>query len=317
MRINALASLVSALFLAVATVSVPAAAQQVIIQPTIDAVPVQQVAPPPVVYYEGPGCPIASEYELIRVLRGIYGVDALYRPVNAYGYPVDQLGRCLSPAPVGEVFNARPAPLYTDYLWTRYNVFWRYDPGFVTLFAGPGVIINRGYGVIPQGRTVIIQQHPNVVLRPAAPSTTVITGGGTTVRPGANTVITPPVGSGTTVRPGATTTTVAPPAAVQQVSPGATNGVRPGSQVQPQAAPPATVAPSTVMPSRPTAGTTSQFNRPGSQGQPQAAPPPAHVAPTTVMPQRPAAGTTSTFNRPTAAPPAASRPGRCMPGRPC
>jgi hypothetical protein len=166
--------------------------------------------PAPVYYNTAPGCPV-SPYDLQDVLSGMYGVDGLGRPVNAYGFPVDVYGNCLTGAPVVEIFNYQPAGVYLDFLWTRYHYRWSYRPGFVHLYSGPGVAVYHNYGAVPAGHTrVIIQQNYHAPVRTVTP-----TGPATTVRPGqyapppaatAPGVVTPPRAAGPTAtfnRPGA------------------------------------------------------------------------------------------------------------------
>ncbi|MBU6455035.1 MAG: hypothetical protein KGS72_24910 [Cyanobacteria bacterium REEB67] len=159
------------------------------------------VTPAQPAYVQGPGCPVAP-YDLRNVLSGYYGVDGLQRPLNAQGFPVDVYGNCLTQAPVTEVFNYSPSPFYINFLWLHFGYRYYYQPGFVHLWSGPGVYVNRGYGAIPYGHNrVIIQQNYH------APLVTVHPGATTTVRPGYNGGVT------TTVRPGAPAVT-APPAYV-------------------------------------------------------------------------------------------------------
>jgi hypothetical protein len=325
MKLATFTSMVSAVMLG-AMVLGPisqAAAQQIEIieqgsQPPQDVV-VDPSQAPPVTFYEGPGCPV-PDWDMRNVLSGYYGVDALARPVNSSGIPVDTNGQCLTGAPVGEIFTAPPAQIYTDYYAVRYHTAFYFNPGYVHLYAGPGVIVNRGYG-IPAGRTVVIQHNSTVVMRPsqtttvrpgAAAPVTVSPGATGVVRPGAAAPVTVSPGATGVVRPGAVAT---PPAAV---APGANNVARPGATT----APAAQSAPTAVMPSRPDTGTGSAFQRPASQA-------PAAQSPTVVQPSRPAAQAPSAFTRPTAPPAAMTRPaappvqnigrspGRCMPGRPC
>jgi hypothetical protein len=328
MKLATFTSMVSAVMLGAMVLGPisPAFAQQIEIieqgyQPPQDVV-VDPSQAPPVTFYEGPGCPV-PDWDMRNVLSGYYGVDALARPVNSSGIPVDTNGQCLTAAPVGEIFTAPPAQIYTDYYAVRYHTAFYFNPGYVHLYAGPGVIVNRGYG-IPAGRTVVIQHNSTVVMRPsqtttvrpgAAAPVTVSPGATGVVRPGATSapaVVSP--GASGVVRPGATVAN--PPAAVV---PGANNVARPGATT----APAAQTAPSAVMPSRPDAGTGSAFQRPAVQS-------PATQPPTAVMPSRPAAQAPSAFTRPTAPPPSPAvvnrpaqtapmsrSPGRCMPGRPC
>jgi hypothetical protein len=214
------------------------------------------VSPVPV-YTSGPGCPVAG-YDLQNVLSGMYGVDAFRRPVNEAGFPVDVYGNCLTPAPVGEIFNYEPSGIYVGFLWSHYHYRYYYNPGFVRLYSGPGVIINRNYGAIPAGHTQVIIQNnyhaPLQTVRPLGNTTTVAPGVSTTVRPGAQANVPPAA----TVRPGAS----APPAAF------------PSAGVTPQRAAP-----------------TTTFNRPTGAA-------PTSVAPQhSVTPPRSAAPT-STFVRP-------------------
>src|SRR5579884_3552766 len=82
---------------------------------------------------------ITDSYELQRVLRGYYGVDALCRPLNRYGYPVDVYGNVLTDAPVLEVYNYSVAPLYTTWLWSHYHYRYVYTPGYARVYTAPGV----------------------------------------------------------------------------------------------------------------------------------------------------------------------------------
>jgi len=237
----------AALLLGASFAATPASAQQVVYGP--GGVPS---------YVGIPGCPVAP-YDMQNVLSGMYGVDGLNRPVNQYGFPVDVYGQCLTPAPVGEVFNAQPAPFYINFLWARYHYHWIYNPGFVHIYGGPGVIVHGGYGAIPYGHTnVIIQHNYHYNTVPVGPSVT--------VRPGYNAAPT------TTVRPGGG---YVPPATT----------VRPGGY-----APPAAQAPSTYTPPR-AAGAPSAFNRPTVA--PSA---PARQAPSTFTPSR-SSGSSSSFVR--------------------
>jgi hypothetical protein len=176
-----------------------------------------------------------------NVLSGMYGVDALQRPLNQYGFPVDPYGNCLTPAPVTEVYNYGPSQLYIDFLWAHFGYHYYYRPGFVHLYSGPGVYVYRNYGRIPYGHTVIVQHNyhaPIVNVRPSGGYNggyNRYNGGAgvtTTVRPGFN------GGAPTTVRPGV--------------------GVAPA---RPYVAPPA-VAPARPYVAPPRATSPSMFNRP-------------------------------------------------------
>jgi hypothetical protein len=219
-----------------------------------------QVVVAPVQYYSGPGCPVAP-YNLQNVLSGMYGVDGYSRPVNQFGFPVDIYGNCLTPAPVVEIFNYQPGPGYISFLFSRYGYSYRYNPLFVHLYFGPGVLIHRSYGAIPAGRRVIIQQNYRSTV-PVHPMRSV--GPTTTVAPGAT----------RTVRPGGTPTGTGP-----------SQTVRPGVNVS--GAPAAVKPPSAVTPPR-AAAPTSTFNRPTAAAPQGSVTPPRAAAPT------------RTFNRPSA-----------------
>jgi hypothetical protein len=201
--------------------------------------------------YPGEGCPV-PQYQLRDVLSGMYGVDAFRRPVNQFGFPVDYYGNCLTPAPVGEVFNYQPSQIYVNWLWVHFSYRYYYNPRFVHIYVGPGVIIHRGYGAVPLHPHVIIQNNYRAPLRTVTP-----VGPTTTIRPGAS----------NTVRPGAGPANVAPPRSVHPGQPTGTS--TPSSVTPPRAAtptttfnrPPAAKAPSSVTP--PKAATPSHtFNRP-------------------------------------------------------
>jgi hypothetical protein len=255
----------------------PAAVTQAV--PDGEQLPPPNVGYVPAPYYAGlPGCPVVGYYHLRDVLSGMYGVDALRRPLNEFGFPVDIYGRCLTYAPVTAVYNFQPMPVYVGWLGFHYG--YRWYPGIVSvrLWGGPGVMVYRSYGAIPYGHTVVINhgyRPSGGVINNTTINRTTITGPSTTVRPGAG--VTAP----TTVRPGAGVT--------------APSTVRPGAGVTP----PAATAPTSVTPPRAAPTAPSTFNRPGS----------GVTAPTSVTPPRAAPSAPSTFNRP-------STPSYSAPSRP-
>jgi hypothetical protein len=232
-------------------------------------------APPQVVEL---GCPVQSDIELQQIFRGYFGVDGYSRPLNAHGVPVDTNGNCLSTAPVPEVFSAAVAPAYVNVLYARYGYHYYYQPTYVHVYVGSGIIYRRN--IAPTGR-VIIQ-----TTAPTGSRVVVPVGVSKNVRPGAPTASTTvPVGATSTVKPGAVNpgpaavpSSVTPPKAAAPTS----TFVRPG-----QTPAGATTTPSSVTPPK-AAAPTSTFTRP------TAAP---AAAPSSVTPPR-AAAPTKTFVRP-------------------
>ena len=202
-KIAALGALTVAGLLAACSPSPQQSYGQANVQPYAQA-NVQPYAPNGVPQVAALGCPVATSSEMQRIFTGINGVDGLRRPLNDHGVPVDVNGNCLSTAPVPEVYSAAVAPAYISILSSRFYYHYYYNPGYVHVYAGPGIVYRAH--VVPTG---------HVTLQTAAPShgVTVPAGGATTVRPGAS--VAPAAGPATTVRPGAP---MAAPAAAPSTS---------------------------------------------------------------------------------------------------
>ena len=174
-KIAALGALTVAGLLAACSPSPQQSYGQANVQPYAQA-NVQPYAPNGVPQVAALGCPVATSSEMQRIFTGINGVDGLRRPLNDHGVPVDVNGNCLSTAPVPEVYSAAVAPAYISILSSRFYYHYYYNPGYVHVYAGPGIVYRAH--VVPTG---------HVTLQTAAPShgVTVPAGGATTVRPGA------------------------------------------------------------------------------------------------------------------------------------
>jgi hypothetical protein len=249
-KIAALGALTVAGLLAACSPSPQQSYGQANVQPYAQA-NVQPYAPNGVPQVAALGCPVATSSEMQRVFTGINGVDGLRRPLNDHGVPVDVNGNCLSTAPVPEVYSAAVAPAYISILSSRFYYHYYYNPGYVHVYAGPGIVYRAH--VVPTG---------HVTLQTAAPSghsVTVPAGGATTVRPGASAA--PAAGPATTVRPGAAAPTAAP-AAVHPTSVTPGRAAAPTTTFNRPSAPAMSAPMHSVTPQRSFAPT-STFSRPG------------------------------------------------------
>ncbi len=167
----ALAAFAALAFSTVSNAQVVGGATQVYVNPNVD-------------------CPVLRE-NLQTVLSGSYGVDALSRPVNANGFPVDVNGNCLINVPVQQVYYAPPSRLYVDFLWTYFAYRWMMPRTYIHIYT-PGVVVfhSRPTGVIVPMRSY---QVPTVNPR---------LNGGRYVAPGAAVTVRPGAVAPTTVRPG-------------------------------------------------------------------------------------------------------------------
>jgi hypothetical protein len=127
-----------------------------------------QQQPMPVQSVALPNCPVPQEM-LPNVFRGDYGTDALQRPLNPDGFPVDVNGNCITQAPVSVVYNGYPAPLYIGILTNRYGYSYYggglyYGGGYMgygsRLWSSPGVTVHRTY-VQPTQRVRTVQTVKN------------------------------------------------------------------------------------------------------------------------------------------------------------
>lgn len=150
----------SALVLSLAALTLAAAgcAPQYVQQPQL----IQQVA------YNLPGCPVDPNL-MPSVFRGDFGTDALSRPLNQNGFPVDVNGQCLTSAPVTVVYRGIPSTPYISILTGRYGYLYNggglYYGGApvsfgVHLWSQPGVTVNRTY-VPPTQRTSTVTTISN------------------------------------------------------------------------------------------------------------------------------------------------------------
>lgn len=269
------AGLVAALSALALVACGPSPSQSAYVPPPVVATAPAPAAVPVSPYVVDPavGCPVVGP-ELRNVLLGTYGVDDLYRPINAYGFAIDQVGNCVTAAPVANVYHARPAPLYINQLYVLYPTY--YPRSWV--WVAPVYVVSPRLHVIttvPTGRAPVVV---NTYRAPAAMSRTTVTvpaGATTTVRPGAPAAVTTVTGGATTVRPGA----VAAPAPARVAPAPAPAPAR----IAPAAAPAQTTAPSAF--NRGPAAAPSQYRAPA------AAPAPTRIAPSST------GSTSSSFRR--------------------
>lgn len=220
----ALAAFAALAFSTVSNAQVSGVATQVYVNPNVD-------------------CPVLRE-NLQTVLSGSYGVDALSRPVNANGFPVDVNGNCLINVPVQHVYYAQPSRLYVDFLWAAFAYRWMMPRTYIHIYT-PGVMV---YHSRPTGVLVPMRSYQVPAVNPRL-------NGGRYVAPGA----------AATVRPGA----VAP--APTTVRPGGYAPVAPAAGVGRAAPPAAAPAPTRIAPA---AGgvRASPFQRDSGARAPAAAP---------------------------------------------
>lgn len=151
-------------------------------------------------------CPVLRE-NLQTVLSGSYGVDALSRPVNANGFPVDVNGNCLINVPVQQVYYAPPSRLYVDFLWVTFAYHWIMPRTYIHIYT-PGVAVYRSR---PTGVIVPMRSYQVPTVNPRL-------NGGRYVAPGAAVTVRPGAVAPTTVRPGGYAP-VAPAAGVGRAAP--------------------------------------------------------------------------------------------------